>query len=979
MIYNNIYLNNDKQKKCKAFLKSWTSIPVNFLCSILCFSLLSNLAIAQCTDTGNYWNNSWVSCNTRTNPNPERPDSHWILYEFHQAENISESFIWNANREGESQTGARDVLIDYSVDGSTWVQLGAYTFSQANENENYIGFEGPDFGGIFIQKILITILNTYGDGTCASIAEVQFKINPDACYGIIDECGECNGTGVSTWYIDADNDGLGHTNTSIQTCTQPAGYVANADDYCDNNLLGWREVGAIFSDNGCNGCHGDNALGGLNLTTYENAILGGNKCGTNILTGTTLTDIITISGYAGCGPAIGIPSMNQRVGGQIDNDELALLQTWIDAGTPEDCNCLVGAPDTDNDETCDAIDNCPNFDNRLIGTPCDDGLICTENDVWTAVCDCKGQLATDSDNDGVCDIEDTAPNDPCTADGIIDGAEPTAWIALPTNDCDTDGINNTSGDLNDFAPCIDNKGLINTAACNCPTNMLLAGGRMTKQISMNAIAGFADGLPDGKMSSYLGNKDSLHLSFPYMPVGEQICITLSFSDANGIVNFNMNDNSFTYSNFTGLDNFQPQEFCIETLTEGEQTIIITKRNNGGLYVDGSTYSYCPCGENDPKFESPSCNCTYDTASENGNYISSIGFANGEEADGAPDSIFTDFLGYLDTLNLAFPNVTAGAEICVTLGFNDKNGLVKFDMGSESAYFANLTQDSLYTPQKFCFINKSGTPNIAITKIGNGVIKVDGSRYNYCSDCPADINGNLPIQAQIHTWLEGSYDPTIGEMTTALNQLGLLPGQTPTNPLSLPTPAGQPYSTAPWNYSGTEGATWSSANYANREMDWVLVSFRTGTTQNTEVGKTAALLYADGSIRFPDRCALPHANTPLYVIIEHRNHVGVMSPNPVDIQNNVLKYDFRRRDSYKLVTSFGQKQSPTGQWLMFAGDANQMDSPSFDVNGIDKIEWSGTNGGFGYYFSSDFNLDGDINGQDKILWFYNNGVSSRVPK
>ena len=980
MIYNNIYLNNfnKKQIRNQVFSKYRTSICINYFSLILCFIFLSNLAIAQCGDSGNYWNKSWVSCRTTPSPNPVRGDSHWILYEFHQPENISESFIWNANRTGESETGARDVVVDYSVDGNTWMELGAYTFPQGTENEDYAGFEGPDFGGIFVQKILITIKNTYGDGTCVSIAEVQFNINPDACYGTIDECGECNGSGATTWYLDADGDGLGHIDTSVQDCNQPDGYVANSDDYCDNGLLGWREVGAIFSDNGCTGCHGDNGAGGLNLKSYETTIAGGNKCGTNILTGTTLTDIITISGYTGCDTPIGIPSMNQRVGGQIDDNELALLQTWIDAGAPEDCNCLAGAPDADSDDTCDAIDDCPGFDNRLIGTPCDDGLICTENDVWTTACDCKGQLATDSDNDGVCDIEDTAPNDPCTADGTIDGVEPAAWLALPTNDCDTDGVNNVNGDLNDFAPCIDNRGQIGTAACNCPTNMLIAGGRMTEQNGMSVTAGFADGLPDGKMSSFLGYLDSMYLSFPYMAVGEEICITLGFSEVGGIVNFSVNNNSFTYLNFAGLDNYQPQEFCFQTLTEGEQTVIITEIGDGGLYVDGSTYSHCPCNVNDPKYASIYCDCIYDNTNGDGAYVSNVGFNNGQRADGAPDGSFTNFLGYLDTLNLAFTDITPGGEICVTLGFSDKNGLVRFDFGDESTFFPNSIQDSLYTPQEFCFINKSGNPNVAITEIGSGGIKVDGSYYNYCPDCSTDGN-SPPIKAELHAWLEGNYDPTLREMTTTLNTRGLLPGQTPVSALTPPTPAGQPYQSAPWNHTGTEGATWNDTYYTETESDWVLVSFRTGTAKNTEVAQTAALLNRNGSIRFVERCELPAGNTPLYVVVEHRNHIGIMTPEPIDIQNNTLKYDFRRGDTFRDPTSVGQKQLPTGEWVMFAGDANQMDFPSFDINGTDKTEWFDNNGVFDYYLSPDFNMDGDVNGQDKTIWFDNNGFSSRVPR
>ncbi len=57
----------------------------------------------------------------------------------------------------------------------------------------------------------------------------------------------------------------------------------------------------------------------------------------------------------------------------------------------DDCNC-VGTPDTDtdNDGVCDAEDNCPGWDNALIGTPCDDGDPETLNDAWQTDCTCQG-------------------------------------------------------------------------------------------------------------------------------------------------------------------------------------------------------------------------------------------------------------------------------------------------------------------------------------------------------------------------------------------------------------------------------------------------------------------------------------------------------------------------------------------------------------------------------------------------------------
>jgi len=271
----------------------------------------------------------------------------------------------------------------------------------------------------------------------------------------------------------------------------------------------------------------------------------------------------------------------------------------------------------------------------------------------------------------------------------------------------------------------------------------------------------------------------------------------------------------------------------------------------------------------------------------------------------------------------------------------------------------------------------------------GFIGTDSFDYEVCDDgTPSQCNTETVIiliesdcvDVELYAWLEGAFDPALGEMSTTLvSTRKLLPGQTPTSNLATPTPAGQPYSIAPWNYAGTEGASWTNADYTGDETDWVLVSFRTDIPKSTEVGIAAGLLMKDGSITFPDRCALTSVASPLYIVVEHRNHIGIMTPQPVDVIGGMLTYDFRLAESYRDPTSFGQKQLSTGEWTMYAGDADQSDFPSYDIQGTDKTIWFDNNGVFDYYLSPDFNLDGDVNGQDKSLWFDNNGISSRVPK
>lgn len=241
----------------------------------------------------------------------------------------------------------------------------------------------------------------------------------------------------------------------------------------------------------------------------------------------------------------------------------------------------------------------------------------------------------------------------------------------------------------------------------------------------------------------------------------------------------------------------------------------------------------------------------------------------------------------------------------------------------------------------------------------------------------------PLTFDIKVLLEGAYNPASGTMTKSLFQLELLPGMLFSGPSpGIETPAGQPYHIAPWNYQGTEGQLYSNSHYHPTSVDWVLLSLRTGVDPSTEIYKTAGILKADGSVDFlPDTGYSGSIPGPYYVLIEHRNHIGVLSPQAVSSQNRVLTYDFTTQNSWISVNGgFGQKQLSDGSWAMFAGDGDQIaDMISYDINGADRILWGMDNGIFMQYLPSDYNLDGEVTGADKILWGLNTGISSGVPK
>ncbi len=58
----------------------------------------------------------------------------------------------------------------------------------------------------------------------------------DTCIGTVDVCGVCNGMGETTWYEDADGNGLGDATVFIIACDQPEGYVANSDEMSGSGL-----------------------------------------------------------------------------------------------------------------------------------------------------------------------------------------------------------------------------------------------------------------------------------------------------------------------------------------------------------------------------------------------------------------------------------------------------------------------------------------------------------------------------------------------------------------------------------------------------------------------------------------------------------------------------------------------------------------------------------------------------------------------
>jgi hypothetical protein len=111
----------------------------------------------------------WMS--TGTQPN-------WIQYEFDRVYKLDKLLVWNSNQLIETFLGfgARDVTVEYSVDGATWTALeGVPEFARATATPTYTANTTVDFGGAMAQFVKLTITKNWGGVAPQSgLSEVRF-------------------------------------------------------------------------------------------------------------------------------------------------------------------------------------------------------------------------------------------------------------------------------------------------------------------------------------------------------------------------------------------------------------------------------------------------------------------------------------------------------------------------------------------------------------------------------------------------------------------------------------------------------------------------------------------------------------------------------------------------------------------------------------------------------------------------------------
>lgn len=245
-------------------------------------------------------------------------------------------------------------------------------------------------------------------------------------------------------------------------------------------------------------------------------------------------------------------------------------------------------------------------------------------------------------------------------------------------------------------------------------------------------------------------------------------------------------------------------------------------------------------------------------------------------------------------------------------------------------------------------------------VGLNGIPADSSFYEWKL---ADPQYSFNITA----YIKGAWNNGTANMRTLLNTNGLLP-------------LSQPYTTAPYNYNGTE----SVASIPNSNVvDWVLVEYRlpaTGlpadATAASFVGRKAAFILNTGAIVNPDGV------TPLsfelwkqgagYFVIRHRNHLAVMSNSlPSNalgtFANNfsVLANSYAKPGALSAPATLLFTAAPGNTvYGMWPGDANRSGAvTSTDVSLVNAALTGPASGNTNVYSLRDITLDRNVTSAD----------------
>ncbi len=239
---------------------------------------------------------------------------------------------------------------------------------------------------------------------------------------------------------------------------------------------------------------------------------------------------------------------------------------------------------------------------------------------------------------------------------------------------------------------------------------------------------------------------------------------------------------------------------------------------------------------------------------------------------------------------------------------------------------------------------------------------DGVANNHGDDRKPNDFGGLGTTTLLHIRLslEGGFaNGTDTLMRDDLRQAGLIPLQQPyqgsVNNRFAQTGGG--------NEATTSTVLAANPNSPNAIVDWMLLEFRKAGASSVVVRTANALLQRDGDIVGGDGNPMGvMIDTGNYFLsVKHRNHLGVMTANPVVVSGTPVTIDFTKVTT-PLYGSTPVKLMPSGRRALIGGDVNSDGQVYYTAPGNDRdaLLLMISSDPFNYlniYSNGDVNLDG----------------------
>jgi hypothetical protein len=214
--------------------------------------------------------------------------------------------------------------------------------------------------------------------------------------------------------------------------------------------------------------------------------------------------------------------------------------------------------------------------------------------------------------------------------------------------------------------------------------------------------------------------------------------------------------------------------------------------------------------------------------------------------------------------------------------------------------------------------------------------------------PEVVAGNT---IAIKAFLQGPYKTNTGLMVDLLRSTNRIP-------ITSPYTDGLVVSDITvFNAGGTSGLGLTQDDI----VDWVWIELRNSSDAITIEASASALIQRDGDIVDIDGVSpvtIDGLSGNYYVVLSHRNHLGVLTNNTVSLTGGTTSIDLSNNSTLLLGTVNAIQDMGDGKFALFAGDFNgDGQVQNTDKNAVEPLR------GISGYNNADIDLNGEVQNTD----------------